>query len=87
MGLEQLLPAIAGMTWQSLVMIGVGLTLIYHRSGHAFSVHSSEECSLSVLFSYIGTPHQLVAKCFIEGMTNPFHHTQRIISFSYLNTH
>ena len=29
MGLEQLLPAIAGMTWQHLVMIGVGLILIY----------------------------------------------------------
>lgn len=29
MGLEQLLPAIAGMTWQDLVMIGVGLILIY----------------------------------------------------------
>ena len=29
MGLEQLLPAIAGMTWQHLVMIGVGLVLIY----------------------------------------------------------
>lgn len=29
MGLEELLPAIAGMTWQHLVMIGVGLTLIY----------------------------------------------------------
>lgn len=29
MGLEELLPAIAGMTWQHLVMIGVGLILIY----------------------------------------------------------
>lgn len=29
MGLEQLLPAIAGMTWQHLVMIGIGLILIY----------------------------------------------------------
>lgn len=29
MGLEQLLPAIAGMTWQHLVMIAIGLTLIY----------------------------------------------------------
>ena len=29
MGLEQLLPAIAGMTWQHLVMIGVGVLLIY----------------------------------------------------------
>jgi oxaloacetate decarboxylase beta subunit len=29
MGLEQLLPAIAGMTWQHLVMIGVGFILIY----------------------------------------------------------
>lgn len=29
MGLEQFLPAIAGMTWQHLVMIAVGLTLIY----------------------------------------------------------
>lgn len=29
MGLEQLLPAIAGMTWQDLVMISVGLILIY----------------------------------------------------------
>lgn len=29
MGLEQLLPAIAGMTWQHLVMIAVGLILIY----------------------------------------------------------
>ena len=29
MGLEQLLPAIAGMTWQHLVMMGIGLILIY----------------------------------------------------------
>lgn len=29
MGLEELLPAVAGMTWQHLVMIGVGLILIY----------------------------------------------------------
>lgn len=29
MGLEQLLPAIAGMTWQDLVMIIIGLILIY----------------------------------------------------------
>lgn len=29
MGLEELLPAIAGMTWQHLVMIAVGLILIY----------------------------------------------------------
>lgn len=29
MGLEQLLPAIAGMTWQHLVMIAIGLILIY----------------------------------------------------------
>ena len=29
MGLEQLLPAIAGLTWQHLVMIGVGVLLIY----------------------------------------------------------
>src|SRR5690554_7355379 len=29
MNLEQLLPAIAGMTWPDLVMIGVGLLLIY----------------------------------------------------------
>jgi len=29
MGIEQLMPAIAGMTWQHLIMIGVGLILIY----------------------------------------------------------
>ena len=29
MGIEQLLPAIAGMTWQHLVMIAVGGVLIY----------------------------------------------------------
>ncbi len=29
MGIEQLLPAIAGMTWQHLVMIGIGILLIY----------------------------------------------------------
>ncbi len=29
MGLEQLLPAIAGMTWQHLVMISIGILLIY----------------------------------------------------------
>ena len=29
MGLEQLLPAIAEMTWQDLVMIAIGLILIY----------------------------------------------------------
>lgn len=29
MELEQLLPAISGMTWQHLIMIGVGVTLIY----------------------------------------------------------
>lgn len=29
MGLEQLLPAIATMTWQDLVMIAIGLILIY----------------------------------------------------------
>ena len=29
MGLEQLLPAIADMTWQDLIMIGVGLLLVY----------------------------------------------------------
>lgn len=29
MGLEQLFPAIADMTWQNLIMIGVGLLLIY----------------------------------------------------------
>ena len=29
MGLEQLLPAIADMTWQDLIMIGVGILLIY----------------------------------------------------------
>jgi len=29
MGLEELMPAIAGMTWQHLVMISVGLILIY----------------------------------------------------------
>lgn len=29
MGLEQLLPAIADMTWQDLIMIGVGILLVY----------------------------------------------------------
>ncbi len=29
MGIEQLLPAIAGMTWKHLVMIGIGILLIY----------------------------------------------------------
>lgn len=29
MGFEQLMPAVAGMTWQDLVMITIGLTLIY----------------------------------------------------------
>jgi len=29
MGFEQLMPAVAGMTWQDLVMITIGLVLIY----------------------------------------------------------